>query len=261
MRSLRTLNLPPLMYDDDTFASLAGLKELRSLQTVMSTHLTAKAMMTITGLPHLESLKLHQHVDDSELHQLAEASALKKLEISSQGGEMTAAGLMALQRLPELRELTIVHGDAVKGLAFLDGCQELESLKLLSPMYREEYVISDDDLAQLSHVNNLRHLSLPVNKGARITTRGWRVLGELDKLEHLFITGNGDSGITDENLNGLSQLKHLKALRIDSCPQVTSKGVAELRKLPALQHLMLCNARCSQAQITHLQRPRCLSEE
>lgn len=106
----------------------------------------------------------------------------------------------------------------------------------------ETRAIGDDDLQQVTGLENLRELLLD-NPRCRFTAVGLRQLIGLPKLEHLRIRG---SGVDDEALAHLAGLESLVILNV---PQATfgNASLAELNRLPRLKQLRFSSPRVTDA--------------
>jgi hypothetical protein len=133
--------------------------------------------------------------------------------------------------------------------------------------------LSDDDLAELPGLENLRELLLD-HPDSRFTPAGIRQLIGLPNLEHLRIRGRGidDEALAhlakfdslrilnvpfatfgDESLGHLKALTHLEQLRFGS-PRVSDAGMPTLAELPSLKRLHLIDVRITDLGLRELAR-------
>jgi Leucine Rich repeat len=83
----------------------------------------------------------------------------------------------------------------------------------------------DADLAGLCELRRLGFLELAETG---VTDDGLRLVSELRALRTLRL--NGAAGVTDEGLRHLEAMAGLKVLDLRGCPNVTDEGVARLKK-------------------------------
>ena len=147
-------------------------------------------------MTHLTDLSLNWAgaLTDSHLARLAELAALRKLSIWG-SAKITDKGLEHVSTLQGLEELTFSHSRSItpRGIARLS---RLGNLKDLSMGYMP---LKDDAMLPLSQIASLEY----------VTMRG---------LE-----------ITDEGIQSLRGLRHLKRLLIENCKEITEQGVTQLK--------------------------------
>lgn len=154
------LNLPPLTGAPTDASSLSGL--------ALAEWLTAKAPNEIT---------------DSDLRRVAEdeeaAGAIDSLDL--RGAMLTADGIRALSRLPELRELDLT------GCRFSQAdWQVLGESRQLQVLSLESAAVGDATLAFLSQLTGLRTLNL---RNTNLTDLAFEHLQTLSQLEELHLDG------------------------------------------------------------------------
>lgn len=139
-------------------------------------------------------------ITDAELQKIAELSpanqAIQSLDL--RGAQYSAAGLTVLQKLPNLKSLSLV-GCPLQGnnWAPLAGLTQLESLNL------DNSLMDDVSLEAVGALVNLKALDLT---RTRITDNGFRHLVKLSKLEEIYcfntsITGAGFEAFTGKYAN------------------------------------------------------------
>ncbi|MFN4261167.1 MAG: sigma-70 family RNA polymerase sigma factor [Gemmataceae bacterium] len=202
MKGLTSLALETVPITDE---GVAALKETPNLK-----RLTLRDVaLTDTGMEHLKYLRglrtLHL-----QLIRGYGASGIGvvggpplKLEVQAVGN-VTDAGLVHLQTLPELTELTLMsEGVTDKGMATLGELTQLRELWLSSTK------VTEKGLAQLKGLRELEKLQL---RGCAITDVGFGYLGEMHKLQEVTLW---------------------------SIKPFTGKGAAYLRALPNLKTVTL----------------------
>ena len=195
-----------------TDTGLSHLAELRNLQKLELNGLAflqrrerwKPPAITDAGLSHLAGVRCLQEVElrnlplitDAGLAHLAGMPGLRRMSLSLDG--ITDAGLLThLSRLTELRELE-VWGERLTGagLACLDRLKSLRTLRLR--WYGGlKSGITNEDLAHLEGLVELRELDLSMNKG--ITAAGLRHMAGLRQLRKLSLdeTWVSDQAIAD----------------------------------------------------------------
>jgi len=141
--------------------------------------------------------------------------------------------LVHLKGLHHLEYLRYPHGATDADMAYLQGLRTLRDLRL------NDADISDDGMAHLSTLTELRRLSFPIRyRKSKITDRGLVHLKNLKKLETLSLGGTnvGDAGLI--HLSGLSNLRDLAL----NGTNVTDAGLVHLRTLTKLRRLGLQGA-------------------
>lgn len=170
-----------------------------------------------TAFPACKHLQLDQSlINDSALKLIAE---LPLETLSLKGTAITDAGLDALAKMTELRELyldaTNIVGSQLEGLK---GLTQLTHLGLSSTRIRSE------NIAKLSEFKNLQTLDL---QATPITDADIKPLGQLEKLQALDVSGTRIKG---SGLVALSGLKELKSIRLEEASG-TYAGITEARKV------------------------------
>ena len=114
-------------------------------------------------------------------------------------------------------------------VAQLTRAETLEEISALSPSSEGLFIRGLDDakLAAISlHVPTLRHLI--ADGSTSVTDTGLKVLVRLNRLECLDLEW---SNVTDDGLMLIASTPSLRWVDIGFCQGVSSRGVAELRRL------------------------------
>jgi len=106
--------------------------------------------------------------------------------------------------------------------------------------------VSDDDLALLAPLANLRELDLTF---ARITDAGLAHLKGMTSLRSLKL---GQVPVTDAGLAHLKGMTKMVVLDLTGLPRITDQGLAELKGLTRLQFLRFSLARVTGTGLVHL---------
>ena len=125
---------------------------------------------------------------------------------------------------------------------------DISRLTALAGLFLSRVAVSDGDLAGLGNVDSLQKISFSNCRGIGDATLV--VVGQLPKLEELYVSGTSvtdegfahlsgltglrtleihDRQVTDAALEALSGLESLKRLKVDQT-QITADGVARLRE-------------------------------
>jgi hypothetical protein len=152
IKSLKVLNLPQGKFGDD------GVKEL-------------------AALTNLEELSDSDGVGDVGIYPLKTLTKLRKF--SATNCKVGDGAMKTLATLPELRELQL-YGSAVTDLGYA-SIGKMEKLEKL----RTSYSITDQGLAHLGGLKNLRDLSV---WNSSVTIKGIRALPNLKNLKELDIS-------------------------------------------------------------------------
>jgi hypothetical protein len=168
-------------------------------------------------------------------------------------GPVTDNDLKRLQALPQLRCIELPNKSRITdaGLAHLDSLERIEELNLSrtgvtaaavvrfvqgrTRLWRLELSgvpLTDDDLGCLSHLTNLRVLSL---RGTLVSDKGARHLKAFTKLQNLNLSTR-EGLITDAALPHLQALPNLEYLDLDRTA-ITDAGLAHLTALQNLRGL------------------------
>ncbi len=233
--------------DNLTDASLASIAKLENLEELYFVRTSPR--FTPTGLAHLQGLKKLRKVDfgmtwsrsaftyqgDEVARQLAAMPQLESIEGVS---FLSAEGVKTLATVRNLECLHIALKDRWQDYDGPTGLSHLAGLDALEELWIETGdVLSEDDLAGLEHLKNLKHLTL-ISGG--VTDEGLALIGRVKQLEHLELAPVKRSGLN--HLNGLANLKSLYvnfARRDTSEPTAFDEGTLDLSGLRNLEHLGL----------------------
>jgi hypothetical protein len=212
---------------------LEGLTGLKSLTLwggdVALTDASLASISKLTALEELHLIRLKTDFTDAGIRQLAklprlrnpgtspdDASILAGMEQleSVSGIALTSGNMQALARLGNLKSLGLALKAPARGsaVAMLGKLKSLEKLHVGSQhVFAKGF--SDEELACLESLSQLRHLSIPT-KG--ITEKGWASIGRLSQLEHLRIgDGRERNPMLKRGLNHLNGLTKLQTLNFE----------------------------------------------
>ena len=209
---------------------VAGLKLIEGSPHITELEITTgnisdDHLAYFSRLSNLKSLTLPPRTGDEGLRHLRDLTQLEVLNLS--GSHVTAAGMAHLQRLTNLRELSLRYCLALTddGLQHLAGMNKLQSLDL-----RRCAALTDAALEHIRELKSLESINMAVVPG--IGSHGLAHLTELTGLKQL---GCSRTGITD-----LEPLQHLTELRALGLPEgVDDAQIVHLKGLTKLKYLCL----------------------
>ena len=178
-----------------------------------------------SGLPRTISF-CNSDARDEHLRWISRFESVTSVNISR--SQVTADGVALLARLPRLSSLDLSetpHGEG--SLAVVSRFPALRTLQL-----RRCDWITDDTLGELSELDTLECLMMI---GVPVTDRGLETLTQLKGLRQLGIDHCPE--ITDEGLRRIAQDLQLESVSVNGCPRITDAGVLNLAKMPSLRVL------------------------
>lgn len=199
---------------------LAGLKRLKSL-SLSGERLSGTGFGHLRHLPALTDLTLYlsQRLTDQGIAELADFKQLTRLHLHWASG-LTDDQLARLARLPALRELNIWGSGKMTdiGLRHVSTMVNLEALT-----FSHSPTITARGIAQLARLRNLRDLSLGF---LALGDDAMRPLSQFDSLEYVEMHG---LEISDQGIQSLKHLPHLRRLYVEGCHNITIEGVKKLK--------------------------------
>jgi Leucine-rich repeat (LRR) protein len=256
---------------DEGLAHLNGLKNLRWLSTE-DPGVTDKGLACLAGLTNLEYLGLEgAQVSDAGMVYLKNMSKLKKLRLY--GTRVTEKGFVHLKSLKNLEEINVLYGVTETGLMALSKLPSLknitvdgdllgkEGITLLSKFKSLEHVYIDNTdkmdaiVKELVNLRGLKELTL----GTGLTDKGLIQLKTMQSLQALTI---GPSRITGKGIAALAEIPSLRILQLRQAMLASEDDWAALGKLSALQRLSLRHTRSevTDAHVAHLTGLQSLKE-
>ena len=212
---------------DEGLAQLKNLTNLRWLSTG-DRGVTDKGLACLAALTNLEYLCLEgAQVSDGGLIHLKNMSKLKSLRLY--GTRVTEKGFAHLENLQNLEELNVLFGVTEIGLLALSKLPSLKNITVDGDSFGE------NGLKLLSKFKSLEHVYIDN------TDKMDAIVKELINLPGLKDLTLG-TGLTDEGLVKLKDMKSLQALTIGPS-QITGKGIAALAEIPSLHVLQLHQAK------------------
>ena len=248
---------------DRGLVHLSNLPNLRYL-LLSGESFSDKGMKYLRNLPSLRILHLGHltQLTDTALAELSHISGLENLTLHW-NTNITDRGISYLCRLPSLRKLDIGRSQATdRGLASLAEVKTLEYLKLPGGRIHRRsgtiYSITDEGLAHLSKLENLKNLSLSCSsKGVAFTNDGLKKLKELKSLEALLIGGRE---VTASGVEHLASLQNLRELSLFGCPKLGNDGLAVIGRMKSLKNLWLAYTDMTASELTQLNSLRSLTD-
>jgi Leucine-rich repeat (LRR) protein len=252
---------PLLAIDTDWITRLAGKVERDGAGRIIAVNLRGSwlsdvDMMELARLPDLERLDLsHTRISDEGMLNLKPAPKIKDLKLFYSEW-ITDQGMTAIKEWKHLKRLD------VRGTRISDGTLEIISkltgLEALDIAHTE---VTDLGLENLITLVNLKELAL--GRG-RLSNSGLVALRMLPTLTHLDLSGarpappdspsarGGSSGVPEETLKAIAELKDLRVLNLGYAP-ISAEGLRTLSSLEKVEKLGLQGcARVNDAAIAEL---------
>jgi hypothetical protein len=212
--------------------------------------LAGEDLALLARFPELRELELWSVIPaDGTLLREGDLSALRaltKLQKLTLAGPWTGVGLVAVESLPMLEEITLLNSHVGK-----EGVQAIAKLPNLRGLHlRHAQSMDLDALQVLAAMTQLRALTL--EHAWKVPKAGFLQLAKMTALEELDVGDNdggarssrfgeaGDGiGVDDEVLAALATLPNLRSLSVNRCFHVTPLGMAALAKCKDLRTLDL----------------------
>jgi len=231
--SLEKVELFLMEPTDDLLARLAKVKSLQELKFKWEDGLRGPGLARLLAeCSSLQSLEPYsQDFDNSNLKYLANAPFLKRIRFSRKM-PITDAGLAHLSSLTQLEDLRVLDNPITDA-----GLVHLKSMGSLKRLTLDQTQVTDDGMALVKQLKSLESLSVP----SHLTDQGLAHLAELPNLKHLWAGGSSNSPITDEGLVSLARVRSLEELMIGGTG-ITDEGLSHIAKLTRLKHLSLLYA-------------------
>ena len=260
LKSLKVLSLP----DWESRITNAGLTrfipKLTKLEklTLYSKDINDDGLVCLAELPMLRFLSIrYGNFTDAGMAHVKKCTRLRNLDLNSV--PITDTGLYHLSSLDKLEDLNLFNTEVTdRGLAYLKSLSYLKKLNVRKREQKDQitdagmvhlaqinsleyldlpnYGITDNGLAPISKLKNLKHLWVGCSTNSPLTDTAMQYISNLQSLEYLHI---GGKGITDIGAAHLSKLKELKKLHFSFAPELTDNGLAELKSLKNLKKLTL----------------------
>jgi hypothetical protein len=162
--------------------------------------------------------------------------------------KVTGPGFKYFANMSKLEGIQFPRGPKLtgEGMQHFANCPKMLSLDL------QHMAITDEGLAQIKQLKQLRSLylppyayqerggrvgsDLPVPEAKRFTNVGLKHIGEMPNLELLRFSG---SGITDVGYSDLAGLKNLTHLTTAALPNVKGPALQQIKNFPKLYQLDL----------------------
>jgi Leucine-rich repeat (LRR) protein len=254
--SLRYLMLTGKNFTDDGLIHIKDIPSIKTLHFGHLTHLTDKSLVHLSNVTTLERLSLYwvEKITDSGIANLKRLPSLKQLDITH--SQVTDNGLAHLREIKSLEYLDLpqlcitdnglAHLSGLSNLKHLSvgastaspitdaGLMHLKGLKLLEELHIAGQGITDEGMAYIAELANLKDLLLmtgPLNQG-RLTGAGLSNLTRLKSLEKLYLS---QTNMTLGDLSQLSNLPHLTNLDVSQIRRdgdvLNISGITKLKKL------------------------------
>ena len=235
---LKSLKLVPFEQDrlikDDQLSYLIHISQIKKLNVVLTRGISDTSQLKqLRMLPELETLSI-------------------SLGKSSAGVPLDRSGLLALAKIPALKDLGIGLVN-VPVLEAISQCTQVQKLNLNV----DSSQFQPTDLAYLKEMSSLKDLTVQI---ALVSDDLWATLGKVESLEEIsFNRGwppqKEPPPFSMASLKQLQNLPHLKGLDLNGFP-VTDEGLGYLGQCRTLERLDLNNAPITNAgllQLRHLE--------
>jgi len=256
--SLRYLMLTGKNFTDDGLIYIKDIPSIKILHFGHLAHLTDRSLVHLSNVTTLERLSLHwvEKITDSGIANLKKLPSLKQLDITH--SQVTDNGLAHLKEIKSLEYLDLpqlcitdnglAHLSGLSNLKHLNvgastaspitdvGLSHLKGLKLLEELHIAGQGITDEGMAYIAELTNLKDLLLmtgPLNQG-RLTGAGLSSLTRLRSLEKLYLNQ------TDMTLTDLTQIGKLPNLTNLDVTQIHhGNNFLDISGLTKLKHLSI----------------------
>jgi Leucine-rich repeat (LRR) protein len=230
---LRELHLNGFGITDTEMEYVRGLSQLE-IMSLDATLVTDKGLACLNDFKRLRVLSLVQcyGITDEGLAHLKGLNNLEKLDLSL-SLPITDLGLEKIKELSQLRELEL-HRTSItdSGMKYLGDLKKLELLTL------SDTQVGDHGLKQLQCLTKLQELRIGMPNKAVITDDGVKILDAFPQLQDLSIC------CTESALPHFACFNNLRYLELHG-EQITDNGLESLKKLSHLKSLRLIDTKIS----------------
>jgi beta-lactamase regulating signal transducer with metallopeptidase domain/Leucine-rich repeat (LRR) protein len=219
------------------FKNLRKLTALKIVNLYNNPQLSDAALQHVAALPKLENLMLYNdsRITDKGMDFLAKAHALKKLVLG--GTQVTVRGMEHLADIKSIEYLHLPDSSlSDEGLAIVGRLKNLKVLSAMTPYFNDpsgyDKFYTAKGVAELDGLENLEELSI---SGPGIDDESVKHIAKHMRLKILSIWG---LGLGNKGLRELSKLQSLEYLAVPH-GQVTLGGLSVLSDLPHLKALQV----------------------
>jgi Leucine-rich repeat (LRR) protein len=233
-----TLNSPHLT--DMELLGLRGLDRLESFSLLGSNGVVGPGLVHLRLLGQLTSLALPSGFPEQGLQYVAALEKLESLSIHGTTFSENAAGLRRIKELKGLQDLTLKTTNITdEGLAHLAELTQLRRLDL-----RSNHRITDAGIVHLADLDRLEWLDV---SELALTDVALSHLGGLSNLQTLILPARGITGVGFEHLADLTTLTTLRPGK-----SVTDEGLRHIGALRSLNSLTLSETPITEVGLSHL---------
>ncbi|MGD9647623.1 MAG: leucine-rich repeat domain-containing protein [Pirellulales bacterium] len=217
----------------DWIASWIGI-DFVSAATTLSGHDTfdrrhrEEFFSALAELPHVKHIWFYEDfgMTDDDLQEFSEVRGLESFLIA--GSRVSVAGLVHLEQLKKLQELSVVHCRVTPEFA-----QAIGRLRTLTKLHIGGAALSNEVLRGIGTLSQLEVLSL--SDAVQITDAGLPHLAAMPRLRHVAIA---EAQISDAGLQSFAGLEELQSLYIREA-DVSDRGLECLISLWKLESVCL----------------------
>ncbi len=217
---------------DNGLMHVKKLTRLHTLDLSDCSQITGEGLANLVNMAQLQTLNLGNCVEmtDDGLKHLARLKQLRHLDLNH-CVKITDAGLAHLKELTELQSLNLASCPLItgQGMEYLKDLPQLMELDI-SGRGNTAY----QGLASLKVLNNLKSLNL---SRTGLKNEDMTHMKEMKELSNLDISGC--TSIGDEGIQSLKDLHAIWRLDLSGCMFITDKGLAYLLELPKLKQLYM----------------------
>lgn len=231
------------MWTTKGIASLAKLKNLKTLSLHGSQYVTDDDLKLLSAVPVLEALDLSwcAKITDAGLANLAACVRLRHLDITGCGFRSEALhceGFTAFAQHKALESIDIFKSVdvSVAGIAAMAAIPNLQNLNMRDASCGDSTNDYPDAAIKALHAaGKLRTLVTSFYNG--VTPSQLQLLGAMKQLETLEVARAWE--LTDDSLSALAGLENLRSLKLDQAWHVTDAGLKHLSGLTRLEYLSI----------------------
>jgi Leucine-rich repeat (LRR) protein len=204
---------------------ICRLGKVRKL-TISHASISSKGLRRLETLPHLEEVALtHVVQGESDIESLSRLSQIRRLDLSH--SRLATQDLSSLKKLKELTSLKLAHTNATDStIESIVDCKELRTLCVSDSQVTFSCIASS-----VAKMASLRVLDM---SGVKLTSDSLAPL-TTSRIEGLYLSR---TGITDESLNAISNIKFLREIAIEETA-ISERGLVNWGFVKQLDRIVL----------------------
>ncbi|MEQ1829385.1 MAG: hypothetical protein ABL921_25700, partial [Pirellula sp.] len=239
--NLQLLEMPQCRVSAAVFEQLATrLPNISEIQCIIAN----PYMLKLENVPHLKRIFGPTDINVGRWQQYRELRLLNLPKFSESIQLMSPINQLHMENLPNIPALVIHH--PIPPNCILQG---LDSLLAFAGGGAN---LDDEILRDLLQCKKLKRLSIVY---ASASSETLKLVGQLQDLEHLVLTG---CHVDDAVVQHLSQLKHLKTLRLEET-RISASSLTALKNIPALERLSISDTPAANSDLSQLKALKSLT--